>query len=425
MTHQDLSRREFLIAAAATLPLSVEENAPIDLTQCRAQYQEAKRLLRRLVVKLPFGTKPVLASTPANSLFGYAMWAETSMLEGLLYAGDDPQVALGTHEIFFNTQRTDGLMPAVIFDKVPDFLNGHLEFGQIQQMVPIARTAWKLSQHLTDEAFLVRAYASCSRFENWITAHRNTRGTGMVEMFCEYDLGLDYSPRVHGLGIPGSCPNHDATNAVRTHGFPVLAPDLSAMAYGGRVALSKMAEALGRHQESQRWAEQADTLRNLIFKYCYDPQDQFFYDVDTHGRFRKFRETQLFLLCQEHVLTKDQFHIIWDRYLHDPKQYWLNYAFPSYSKADSHFRPRAGAWTGATFLNITLRTLLWMPYYLSRDEWHGYMRRWVSGMSRWSRWPSIVDPTTGNGFKGDIWDGQATVYLTFTEFVDRLEILPR
>ena len=122
MTHQDLSRREFLIAAAATLPLSVEENAPIDLTQCRAQYQEAKRLLRGLVVKLSFGTKPVLASTPANSLFGYAMWAETSMLEGLLYASDDPQVALGTHEIFFNSQRADGLMPAVIFDKVPDFL---------------------------------------------------------------------------------------------------------------------------------------------------------------------------------------------------------------------------------------------------------------------------------------------------------------
>lgn len=183
----------------------------------------------------------------------------------------------------------------------------------------------------------------------------------MVEMFCEYDLGLDYSPRVHSFGIPGSCPNHDAINAVRTQGFPVLAPDLSAMAYGGRVALSKMVEALGKHQESQRWAEQAENLRNLIFKYCYDPQDQFFYDVDTNGNFRKFRETQLFLLCQEHVLTKDQFHIVWDRYLHDSKQYWLNYAFPSYSKADSHFRPRAGAWTGATFLNITLRTLLWMP----------------------------------------------------------------
>jgi hypothetical protein len=191
MTHQDLSRRAFLIAAAATVPFNVEENPPIDLTQCRAQYQEAKRLLRGLVAKLSFGTKPVLASTPANSLFGYAMWAETSMLEGLLYASDDPQVALGTHEIFCNSQRADGLMPAVIFDKVPDFLKGHLEFGQIQQMVPIARTAWELSQRLKDEAFLVRAYASCSRFENWITAHRNTRGTGMVEMFCEYDLGLD------------------------------------------------------------------------------------------------------------------------------------------------------------------------------------------------------------------------------------------
>jgi len=422
MTVDLLSRREFLAAAAAAIPLSAAQGNTIDVDKVRARYHEAEHLLRALVVRLPFCDKPVLATTPGASSWGAALWAETSMLEGLLFARYDPEVALGTHEIFFNTQRPDGLMPAVILAKVPDWLSDHFEFGQIQQMVPIARTAWELSRRLKDEAFLARAYQSCSRFEDWITAHRNTRGTGMVEMFCEFDMGLDNGqPTVEG--IHGWCPNHNAANVVRTQGFPLLAPDLSALVYGGRLALSEMAEALGKHQESQRWAQQAEDLRALIVKYCFDREDQFFYDVDTDGKFRKFRGTQLFPLCQEHVLTKEQFRPVWNRYLHNPKEYWVRYPFPSYSIADPHYKPEANAWTGATFLNITIRTLLWMPHYLTPQENQDYMRRWVSGMSNWNSWPTIIDPMTGRGFPGDVWAGLNTVYLTFIEFVDQLGIL--
>jgi len=41
------------------------------------------------------------------------MYAEISALESLLYAKHDPEVALATHEAFFNRQREDGLIPSV------------------------------------------------------------------------------------------------------------------------------------------------------------------------------------------------------------------------------------------------------------------------------------------------------------------------
>jgi hypothetical protein len=64
-----------------------------------------------------------------------------------------------------------------------------------------------------------------------------------------------------------------------------------------------------------------------------------------------------------------------------------------------------------------------MPHYLSPEDCQDYMRRWVSGMSNWNNWPSIIDPMSGKGFPGDEWDGLNTVYLTFIEFVDQLGIL--
>src|SRR5688572_18171759 len=259
--------------------------ADLDLGKVSAKYQTALDNLRRLsqpLTALGFD-RPVLLSVHDDH-FGRLLWLESSALESLLWADEDPEVAINTHDLFFHFQREDGLVPCVITDRsLPEAGNSMVSYGQLQQVVPLARTSWQLAQKTGDASFLDRAYASGSRFDDWMVRNRQTRATGAMEMFCEYDMGLDYSPRVHGNGIPRFCPGADASVPTHANGWPLVSPDLSAVVYGNRRALAAMAESLDKPAEARRWTELAEDLRLATFEACYSAEDEFFYDRDTYG----------------------------------------------------------------------------------------------------------------------------------------------
>src|SRR6185437_435269 len=199
-------------------------------------------------------------------------------LEGLVYASlaqyvtprsEDAsplQVARNNHMAFFAQQRPDGQLPASI--KLADPVENPGGYGQIQMVVPIAATAWELSQLTGDDELLVAAYTSCSRWDAWLRRYRDTRKTGLVEGFCTYDTGHDNSPR--WKDIPNRCPDADARKCPDLPTMPRLCPDLSATVYGARVALAHMATALGKGGEAARWQADAEKIRNLIIEKLYD-----------------------------------------------------------------------------------------------------------------------------------------------------------
>jgi hypothetical protein len=409
----------------------------LDLSAVAARYADAVAHLRGLCQPLPaLGfDRPVLLSIH-DTYFGRLLWLECSALESLLWAEEDPEVAIATHDLFFHFQRGDGLIPGVITDTpLPETGHATVVYGQLQQLVPLARTTWQLAQKTQDERFLERGYASARRFDDWMVANRQTRGTGAMEMFCEYDMGLDYSPRVHGNGVPRFCPGGDAAVPTHVNGWPVVAPDLSAVVYGNRRALAAMADALGRPQEARHWADVADDLRTAVFENCYCAEDEFFYDRDTSGRLRRIKEMQLMPVIAEGLLTQRHFDRIWSRYLDNPAHYGLRLPWPSIAASDPHFAPRGNAWTGATYLNWTLRAVQWMPRYLGQERLREYMRLWVREMTGWDHWASIVHPRTGRPFDEgddfadpdvaahDQFQGLNLSFMVYKHFVDELGVL--
>jgi hypothetical protein len=145
------------------------------------------------------------------------IWQECGPHEGLIYgtlaayiaapegAPAPLQIARNNHMAFFALQQpvgheSAGQLPAAI--KMSD-----VGYGQIQMVVPIAATAWELSQLTGDDELLVTAYTACSRWDAWLREYRDTRKTGLVEGFCTYDTGHDNSPR--WAGIPNRCPDAD------------------------------------------------------------------------------------------------------------------------------------------------------------------------------------------------------------------------
>jgi hypothetical protein len=93
-------------------------------------------------------------------------------------------------------------------------------------VVAIAKTALETANLIKDEAFLAAAYDACVRWDNWLSQHQNTRGTGLYEAFCESDAGHNNGARC--IGLPKKCPNDDASICPKVGKLPLLAPDRAA-----------------------------------------------------------------------------------------------------------------------------------------------------------------------------------------------------
>jgi glycogen debranching enzyme len=284
------------------------------------------------------------------------IWQECGPHESLVYSAIRPDIAINSHMIFFALQRSDGQLPA-------NNKRSDTGFGQIQMVVPIAATAWELAQRTGDDELLKTAYDSCARWDQWLLRYRNTRGTGLVEGFCTFDTGHDNSPR--WAGMPNQCPHKDAKICPSAPGLPRLCPDLSTTVYGGRVALSSMAQALGLHSEADRWTESAERIRQLILAKLYVPCDAAFYDLDAQGQYVRVRSDVLSRVCGEHVVDRKTFEILWERQLHNHSAFWAPYPLSSIALDDSKFvRPiPSNSWGGPSQALTALRAPRWFDYY--------------------------------------------------------------
>lgn len=375
-------------------------------------YDAARATLKGNGVQIPSYPERVLVE---GSVY-HGVWLECAPQEGEVYSTVGPEaarLARNNHLIFFALQKADGQLPCSVKDGGP-------AFGQIQMVVPIAATAWELSQRTGDQELLEKAYTACGRWDAWLRQYRDTRGTGLCEGFCTYDTGQDNSPRWKGLA--SRCPDSDARKCPPGEGLPRLSPDLSATVYGGRVALAAMAKALGKKDDADRWNEDAETIRGLIIEKLYDPVDSAFYDLDADNKFVKVRSSTIMTVLGEHVVEGDVFAAVWEKQAHSPKAFWAAYPFPSVALDDPQFvRPiPRNSWGGASQALTALRAPRWMEHYGKSAELGTLMLRWIEALMRANgEFRQQMDPLTGEFTTADP-GGYSPAALVCLDFVWRL-----
>jgi hypothetical protein len=413
-----LNRRRFLAASgalAATRPFAAAAPQSIDMPQFRTQdagwqlaYDRALSVLDANVKTLPRYPQPVLIEGAAYQ----GIWLECGPHESLVYRKFRPDVARHSHQCFFELQRADGQLP--YSNKV-----SAAGFGQIQMAVPIAATAWELAQATGDEELLHQAYAACAKWDAWLLRYRNTRGSGLTEGFCTYDTGQDNSPRWGG--IPPQCPDQDARRFLPGLQLPRLCPDLSATTYGGRVALAKMAAALGRPAEAARWQQQSQELRGLIIRHLYDAADAAFYDVDAAGDFVRIRCDILSRVCGEQLVDQAAFETLWSRQLHNPQAFWAALPLPSVALDDPRFVRSIppNSWGGAAQALTALRTGRWFDHYGKSAAHAQLMQRWCEALIEDGNFRQQADPRDGRFTPGSP-AGYSPAALVMIDFTWRL-----
>lgn len=85
-----------------------------------------------------------------------------------------------------------------------------------------------------------------------------------------------------------------------------------------------------------------------MLELLYDPEDEFFYDVDRHGQKRKFLSISISNVFQEHVLDQDMADRIYQRHMKNPHEFWTEYPFPSMAICD----PGSKKGPGRQFLGL-------------------------------------------------------------------------
>lgn len=342
------------------------------------------------------------------------------------YAPDMAHVARGQVKLFLDNQKEDGQFPCYVLDSSNEGTKAYgltIGFGQIQECVSFAALCLEAAVLLKDDELLLEAYQKCVKWDEWLVDNRTTTNRGLIELFCQFDTGHDNSARLGD--IPNGCPRQDAKITNNVVSLPFLAVDMNAVFYGSRIALSKMAELLGKPNEAEQWKKKAEFIKSKLIEICYDPQDEFFYDVDREGNFRKFRSIAIVNLYQEHVLTGEISERIYNRYMKNPSEFWTPFPFPSMSISDPTFKQDlpGNSWGFYSQALTALRAMRWMDHYGKGDDLESIMEAWVSAFvnSKEMKFSQELHPITGELSQSSQWYSSSMLF--FLHSVKRLNLL--
>lgn len=344
-------------------------------------------------------------------------WLEsTGTINAELLSRFIPSVSEATYRSFAVHQREDGLLPYKVTEQGP-------AYRQIQLVSPLARSVWNhYGLHERDKAFLRTMYDAMARYDGWLAAFRDTRGTGCVEAFSTFDTGHDLSPRFwHVPDTPhaSDAAQFDPDSPV----LPLLAPDLTANVYCQRLYLACMAEELGL--PGDEWREKARRSLDSLFRYCFDEKDFFFYDRDRNDAFVKVQSDVLLRVMACEVGERDFFDQMLRRYLLNTSKFFAKYPFTSIAMDDPRFDPSSGynSWAGPSNFLSLIRAPHAFEHHGRHVELTWVMQPILSAFAKATRFAQTLSPWTGEeGFT----EAYSPSILCLLDYVERLcGILPR
>lgn len=341
---------------------------------------------------------------------------------------EDPQanaVALNQMRLFLANQTPEGRLPYCVLDEglagvPPERLVG---YGQIQECVAFGQLCLTVYRLTGDQPFLEEAYRGLCRWDAWQSTHRMRLGAGLIELFCLYDTGHDNSARL--AGIPNKCPDALGAQPAEADALPILAPDMNAVFFGDRMALSEMARLLGDEAAARDWRAAAGEVRRAMFELLYDPADEFFYDRDRHGRLRRVKSISIANVFGERLLTQAEFDRIYARHLANPREFAAPYPYPSLAMDEPGWvKDRPGnSWGYYAQALTALRAMRYMDFYGKSADYDRLLAHWVAAYASQpeARFAQELDPLTGEQSASS--EGYSSGMLTFLYGVKRLGLL--
>ena len=353
------------------------------------------------------------------------IWLE-HVYDSVFYAKMHPEylnVAINTIELFIDKQTPEGQLPCFVLDtaKAKSWKNP-VGYSQIQECVSFAALCLEVAEMAKSENLLHKVFDASVKWEGWLRANRMTTGRGLVEMFVGFDTGHDNSGRLSGMAHPGNkCA--DAAVLPDDDGItPILAVDMNCNLYATEIAIAKMAKKLGLFDTESDYLARAKDVKERLFRYCYDHDDAFFYDVDRAGNKRKFLSSTILHLFIEKVLDPAEdaeiIDKIYNKHLKNPDEFWTKYPFPSMAICDPSTVGHAekNCWGYFTEGLIDLRCTRWMDDFGYSEDFDYICKMWVEAWTKCfdeMKFGQELDPISGVPSPSSEWYSSCMLFYIY------------
>jgi len=291
-----------------------------------------------------------------NPLWGWGHGHQVlhESLSMLAYVYMDPKSAEGSQQVYMEQQREDGL---IAYRHGPRGLQDYPHKNLPTTSAPFFNWInWEVYQVSHNRKFLEDAYASGSKYIEWLIKNRDQDQDGTFEW-----------------GPNGIIENvRDWYNAV----FQVSAEryldvdkedisdeleclDLTLMVIKEARCLSKMAKTLEKEEDARRWLHVAERTTKLVNERMWDDSTGFYYSVNKldhswHFLNRDLRRQEIiaFLALWAEAAPKDRADRL-VKTLTDSTKFWRRYGIPTLSAQDLWYSPYVDyccKWNGPVWL---------------------------------------------------------------------------
>jgi hypothetical protein len=293
-----------------------------------------------------------------------------SCFHAIAWAAVDPRRARAELRTLLAAAEPDGFIGHTIFWDAPVRLSRRAFYNLLSWGDRMTRTihppllafAWEIVADASgdDPGFRSEGAERLARHYDWLHAHRDPRGTGLLALIQPDESGLDASPkfdarlrwRAHGL--PGFVAlvrrnrrDRFRLDAIRARGGFVVHEVLTNVAY----ALSTA--ALHRMGGGERFAARCAQTQEQLLARCWDERTGLFADDPPGGR----REVSTWAARAPLALPGLPAAVagrLVDEHLLDRRRYWRRYPVPSTSVEEPCYRPRTRFpfryWRGPTWI---------------------------------------------------------------------------
>ena len=311
-------------------------------------------------------------------------WIDTHPMGGEMYAKRNIEVALNNQLIFIHAQRADGRLPGMVISgetarkkwKQPRegmvWMPEHdlLASFEMLEGYYFPDPAWRMYFWAgKDRAYLSRLYDALEKHDAYLWRTRDSNGDGLLETWCVFDTGEDYSSRLLTRNAPTRWPfefapigdklpdpqvpanfknywiEHHRDKLPPPTREQVMVPfasmDVMAYSYEGRATLAKIARELDNGREAY-WQQQAEDVRQRLIKGLWDPARAACFDRDRNGK-RLEELVHNNLRCMWYgVFTQEMADAFIRRHLLNPAEFWTPVPLASIAVNDSLFRNVGG-----------------------------------------------------------------------------------
>jgi glycogen debranching enzyme len=415
-----------------------------------AALSELHREVRRLLLhNLMEGYSPLLNQhycyiAPSPGRYPFQWFWDSCFHVIMLSRLGELEIAKRALRSLFAMQEDDGFVGHMVFwrrmlpTRVSDILQARPSLRDLRPHMsaliqpPFVATALlRLFDACGDRVFLGELYARVRRYHEWLAAHRDLDGDGLITIITPFESGMDWKPsydavvgyerrvtsrRLYTSSLYWKVVRVDWLNfadryhlgRIRKRGdFLVKDAGFNAIYALDLHAMEKLAGLIG--DDAERFAARRRRVVESMLRLMYDPQEAAFYDVQEpgHRKLRTLTPTIFFPLAAPEVGDEIASHLLaahWNR----NNEFAAPLPLPSVATGDpSFYRGRTPyIWRGPMWALIN-----WFLYHALKKrgfaEQADELRRALSAAVERSGFREYYDPLTGEGHGAEsfTWSG--------------------